>query len=94
MPNITVHTKLQTSLTPRKTRNSKKYFYFETSFLRWRRFLMIRLTFLYDEYIDRPKFSERKKNAFEYIPPPPPPTSGVGTINTTQKLVQKEFGII
>ena len=42
---------------------------------------MIPLTFLYDEYIDRPKLSEQK-NPFEYIvpPPPPPPPSGVGTI--------------
>ena len=39
---------------------------------------MIPLTFLYDEYIDRPKLSEQK-NPFEYIVPPP--TSGVGTIN-------------
>ena len=41
-------------------------------------FLMIPLTFLYDEYIDRPKLSEQKKNPFEYIVPPP--TSGVGTM--------------
>ena len=41
---------------------------------------MIPLTFLYDEYIDRPKFTEqKKKNPFEYIVPSP--TSGVGTIN-------------
>ena len=39
---------------------------------------MIPLTFLYDEYIDRPKFTEQKKNPFEYIVPSP--TSGVGTI--------------
>ena len=42
---------------------------------------MIPLTFLCDEYIDRPKLTEQK-NPFEYIvppPPPPPPTSGVGT---------------
>ena len=38
---------------------------------------MIPLTFLYDEYIDRPKLTEQKK-AFEYTVPPP--TSGVGTI--------------
>ena len=41
---------------------------------------MIPLTFLYDEYIDRPKFTEQKKNPFEYIVPSP--TSGVGTIRT------------
>ena len=34
---------------------------------------MIPLTFLYDEYIDRPKLTE-EKNPFEYIVPPP--TSG------------------
>ena len=40
---------------------------------------MIPLTFLYDEYIDRPKFTEqKKKKPFEYIVPSP--TSGVGTI--------------
>ena len=38
---------------------------------------MIALTFLYDEYIDRPQLSEQK-NPFEYIVPPP--TSGVETI--------------
>ena len=37
---------------------------------------MIPLTFLYDEYIDRPELSEQK-NPFEYIVPHP--TSGVGT---------------
>ena len=40
---------------------------------------MIPLTFLYDEYIDRPKFTEQKKNPFEYIVHSP--TSGVGTIS-------------
>ena len=37
---------------------------------------MIPVTFLYDEYIDRPKLSEQKK-PFEYIFPPP--TNGVET---------------
>ena len=37
---------------------------------------MIPLTFLYDEYMGRPKLSEQKE--FEYIVPPP--TSGVGTM--------------
>ena len=32
---------------------------------------MMRLTFLCNEYIDRPKLSEQK-NPFEYIAPPPP----------------------
>ena len=44
---------------------------------------MIPLTFLYDEYIDRPKFTEQKKNPFEYIVPSP--TSGVGTRKVTLK---------
>ena len=39
---------------------------------------MIPLTFLDDEYIDRPKLTEQKK-PFEYIVPPP--TSEVGTIS-------------
>ena len=36
-------------------------------------FLMIPLTFLYDEYIDRPKLSEQKKThlCIEFLPPPP-----------------------
>ena len=41
---------------------------------------MIPLTFLYDEYIDRPKLAEQRKNPFEYIVPPT--TSGVGTIRS------------
>ena len=40
-------------------------------------FLTTTLTFLYDEYIDRPKLSEQKK-LFEYLVPPP--KSGVGRI--------------
>ena len=32
---------------------------------------MIPLTFLYDEYIDRPKLTEQKKPPFQYIVPPP-----------------------
>ena len=38
---------------------------------------MIPLTFLYDEYIDRPKLSEQKKPIWVYSSSP---TSGVGTI--------------
>ena len=52
--------KLQTSITPRKKQNSKESFYFRI--LRWTSFLMIPLTFLYDEYIGRPKLSEQKKH--------------------------------
>ena len=44
---------------------------------------MIPLTFLYEEYIDRPKLSEQK-NTFEYIVPLP--TSGVGTKRKTQNF--------
>ena len=35
--------------------------------LRWTRFLMIPRTFLYDEYIDRPKLSEQKKTQDLYV---------------------------
>ena len=54
-----------------KKRNSKKSFQFRIQ--RWMSFLMILLAFLYNEYIDQPKLTERK-NPFEYIVPPP--TSG------------------
>ena len=37
---------------------------------------MVLLTFLYDEYIDRPKLTEQNKNPVEYIVPPPPPQVG------------------
>ena len=33
---------------------------------------MIPVSTLYDEYIDRPKLTEQKKNTVEYIVPPPP----------------------
>ena len=49
---------------------------------------MILLTFLYDEYIDKPKLSEQKK-PFEYIIPPP--TSGVGTIIIRLREKQSVF---
>ena len=47
---------------------------------------MIPLTFLYDEYIDRPKLTEQK-NPFEYIVPPP--TSRVGTKKNLNKTFFK-----
>ena len=72
---ICVHTKLQPSITRKKNEIQKNLFLFRI--LRWTSFLMIPLTFLCDEYIDRPKFSEQK-NPFEYIVPTP--KSGVGTI--------------
>ena len=50
---------------------------------------MIPLTFLYDEFIDRPKLSEQKK-PFEYIVPPP--TSGVGTTIYCLHLIFYKFG--
>ena len=53
-------------------------------------FLMIPLTFLYDEYIDRPKFSEQKK----YLTPPPPPPEprGVGRKKQTELwTIQKKY---
>ena len=47
---------------------------------------MIPVSFLYDEYIDRPKLTEqKKKNPVEYIVPPPP-SRGVGTIMLETKL--------
>ena len=48
---------------------------------------MIPLTFLCDEYIDRPKLSEQKKT-FEFIVPPP--TSGVGTIIKNGVVVERD----
>ena len=45
---------------------------------------MMPLTFLYDEYIDRPKLTEQK-NPFEYIVPAP--TSGVGTMKFPEELI-------
>ena len=45
--------------------------------LRWTGFLMMPLTTLYDDYIDRPTLSEQK-NPFEYIVPLP--LKWVGTI--------------
>ena len=59
----------------KKKQNSQKSFYFRI--LRWRSFLTKPLTFLYDDYIDRPKLFVQK-NPFDYIVPPP--TSGVGTM--------------
>ena len=50
---------------------------------------MISVSTLYDEYIDRPKLTE-KKNPFEYIVPSP--SRGVGTINLIfALLVQVSF---
>ena len=45
---------------------------------------MIPVSTLYDEFIDRPKLTERKKNPFEYIVPPP--SRGIGTIIPSCKL--------
>ena len=45
-------------------------------------FLMIPLSTLYDQNIDRPKLSEQK-NQFEYIVPPR--SRGVGTKNVLEK---------
>ena len=60
-----VHTKFQSSITPQKNEFQKNLFNFEFSFL------MIPFTFLYDEYIDRPKLTEQK-NPFDFIVSPPP----------------------
>ena len=69
-----VHTKFKTPITPRKSKFQRKSFFLA---LRWTSFLRIPLTFLYSEYIDRPKLTEQK-NPFKYIVPPS--TSEVGTI--------------
>ena len=71
-PNIPCsHETLNLGNSLKKKRNWEKIFLFR--FLRWMSFLMLPLTFLYDEYIDRPKLTEQK-NPFEYIVPAP--TSG------------------
>ena len=52
----------KTSILDNSSKNTKvkqKHFYFQI--LGWTNFLMIPLTFLYDEYIDRPKLTEQKK---------------------------------
>ena len=63
MPNI------QSSLGNSVPDNSSKQSEFKKNIkfriLQWTSFLMIPLTFLYDENIDRPKMSEQK-NPFEY----------------------------
>ena len=46
---------------------------------------MIQLTTLYDEYIDRSKPSEQKKNPVEYIVPPP--SRGVRTITIKNDIL-------
>ena len=43
--------------------------------LRWTSFLMIPLTTLYDDYIDRPKLTDQE-NPFDYIVPPPTKVGG------------------
>ena len=54
-----VHTKFQSSITPQKN-NDQKIFLILNSTLD--QFLMIQLTFLCNEYIDRPKLSEQKNH--------------------------------
>ena len=46
---------------------------------------MIPVSFLYDEYIDRPKLTEQKKNPVEYIVPPPPLKRGRNKNNEHDK---------
>ena len=74
-PNIpSAHVTLNLDNSSKKSK-FKSLFYFEL--YAGRAFSMIPLTFLYDEYIDRPKLSEQKKPV-EYIVPPP--TGAVGTM--------------
>ena len=59
MPNMWCSHK--TSIIDNSSKNTKlKEISFKFRILRWASFLMIPLTFLYDEYIDRPKLSEQK----------------------------------
>ena len=45
---------------------------FQVHVIRLTGFVMIPLETLYDEYIDRPKFTGlKRKNPFEYVVPPP-----------------------
>ena len=71
--NLSNFHKIQTTITHSRKRNADKSFIFHI--LRWTGFLMILLTTLYDDYIDRSKLSEHK-NAVEYIVTPP--SRGVG----------------
>ena len=65
----TVRCSRKTLILDNSSKNAKFKKSFLIRFLRWTSFLMIPLTFLYDEYIDRPKLSEKKP--FEYIVTPP-----------------------
>ena len=58
-----------------------KKFFFIFHIPRWTGFLMILLTTLCDDYIDRPKLSEQK-NPFDYIVPLP--LKWVGTTTTVE----------
>ena len=53
---------------------------------------MIPLTFLCDEYIYRPKLTD-KKNPFEYIVPPPP-TGGVGTKTNVYLVIKNLMAVM
>ena len=55
---------------------------------------MIPLTFLYDDYIYRPKLTEQK-NPFEYIvPPPPPPQVGSEQKSSESLLINEKLEAI
>ena len=48
------------------------------------------VSILYDEYIDRPKLPEQKKNIWVYSSSPPPaPSRGVGTISNFSAMISK-----
>ena len=68
----------------RQKRKSKKSFYFHI--LRCTSFLMIPVSTMGDEYIDRPKLTEQKK-PFEYIVPTPQEGSEQKHIEFSEMLV-------
>ena len=60
MPNVLCsHKTSKLDNSSKKKTKFRKFFLFRI--LRWTSFFMIPLTFLYGEYIDRPKLSQQKK---------------------------------
>ena len=52
---------------------------------------MTPLTILYDEYIDRPKLTEQKKNPVEYIVPPSPLKWGSEQKNSHMRMAKRSM---
>ena len=61
---VSILTKFKTSINRSRKRNSKQFFLIHI--LRWRGFLIIPPTTLYDEYIDRSKLSEQNNPSWVY----------------------------